>query len=528
MVITSRLDVEGVQYTDTKEINITSTTAVNNSAQKFTSSFNNTAGRRSDTFGVGNEILVFASDTENVHTYAFPYTFDFVLLNKLFTGIIENISFSGRDENEQLIISGRDYTARIQDATVQPVVYTNQEVSTIVTDIISNNVQGITTNNVNVTTTTLNRIIFNHIPVFDALKNLAELSGFYFYIDSDKDLHFEIKSSSESGLTLNNTNVVKSKFKTDDREIVNKIWVYGSRVLSGTQDTFTADGGSIFTLTYKPHNTQALIGGGSVPKIGGIFEIAGATLGSPLDYLVNFNDRQTIFVSGTIPGDNVPASGAIVEINYQRSVPIVKFGQDAASVTSYGEHTKVIVDKNITDPNMAEDTVNDQLARNSNPFKQGTIGLQGVFNLVAGKTIIVNLPYQNVDSVTYDILEVKYKFNTKNNISEQVTTVKVSKKIRDVTDTIKQIILDVKKLQAEDIDSSDVITRIETATGSFGVRACEWFIKARSIENVMILGHNINGRLGSPQIGVGSGQVVLGSVGIGAFTTQQSGGTWTC
>ena len=73
--------------------------------------------------------------------------------------------------------------------------------------IIDNEVQDVTTTNVDVTTTTLPRIAFNHQSVYDALTQLAELAGFVFYIDVDKDLHFEAKESITSGIILNNTNL---------------------------------------------------------------------------------------------------------------------------------------------------------------------------------------------------------------------------------------------------------------------------------------------------------------------------------
>jgi hypothetical protein len=36
--------------------------------------------------------------------------------------------------------------------------------------------------------------------IFDCISQLAEISGFYFYIDADKDLHFEQKNTISTGL----------------------------------------------------------------------------------------------------------------------------------------------------------------------------------------------------------------------------------------------------------------------------------------------------------------------------------------
>lgn len=526
MAITSRLETGGKLFSDALSINVSSVIGENNSSSKFDATFNNEDGRNKTSFTVGNEVIILADDTTNVHTYKFPYTFDFETLDPIFTGIIENVKFSGRGRKEKIKISGRDYTARLQDVTVQPVVYNNTEISVIVKNIIDNNVTGITYNNVNVTPITISHVAFNHTPVFDALKQLAEQAGFIFYVDSNKDLHFEEKSSTSSNKTFDGTNVSRANFRISDKEIVNQVWVYGGRQLVGAQDVFTAVAGSEYTLTYKPHNSEVFLYGGSVPLVGGIFEMV-TSLGSPLQYLVNFDQKKIIFVSGTVPGWHIPGVGSDILVDYKRSVPIVKFAEDKASVNTYGPHSKVIIDKNIVEPSMAKDTALNEVEQGRNPKRQGSLKLQGVFNLVAGTTAIVNLPNFDVNSITYDILEVKYQFNKRNNLHNDVITVKVARKLKDVLDTIKQMILDIKKLQAADIDTTDIITRLSTATGSFGLRVSSWKVQTRNINNAFILDHPVNGQLGSPQTGTGGGQVVLGSDAISAWANQQSGGTWT-
>jgi len=527
MVVTARIDVEGTQLYNARDIDVRSTIGENNSASSFTALFDNEAGRNESSFTVGDEILVFADDSINVHNYAFPYTFDIYLLNPIFAGVLEQIQFAGKGEKEQIIIKGRDYVSLLQDTTIEPTVYNNQEASVIVKDIIDTFVPNITTRYVDTTETTVDHISFNHTPVFDALKQLSELSTFTFWVDSSRNLHFEEKGSVSSLQTIDNTNAIKANFKETDREIVNEVWVYGDRFLTGAQDTFTANGGSVYTLTYKPHNTNVYVGGSTAPKVGGIFEMTVGTPGSPTQYLVSYYNRQVIFVSGASPqSNNIPISGTdAIKIDYERSVPIVKYGLDRVSIDTYGKHTKVIVDSNIKDPNAAKDMVLDELNRNSMPKKQGKINLQGILHFTAGNTVIVNLPYHDVDSETFDILEVKYNFNPANNLHSNVLQLKVSQKIDDITDTIKQMMLDIKKLQAAEIDDADELTRLEIATGSFGIRVAEWYVKYRNIGSAFILGHSENGVLGA--VTAGSLQPYLGSGGDIVWYTADSGGSWT-
>ncbi len=398
---------------------------------------------------------------------------------RIFTGTIEDIKFKGKGTTETVQLKGRDYTARLMDSTVEPEVYNNTEVSVIVRDIIDKYVDDITTNNVNGTSTTLTNITFNQVPVYDALQQLAEQAKFYFYIDTNKDLHFEEKDKTSSGKTLNNTNVTKSDFKETDRELFNKVWVYGDRVLTGIHEDFTTLGpvttGSAFDLAYRPHNTQVAVNG-SVYQ-GGVFEM---TVGTPLSgtqYLVDFDGKKVVFVSGTFAGDNIPDSGNDIDLDYDRSTPIIKYGQNNSSIAQYGPHTKVIQDTSIIDPNMARDVLVNVLDNFSEPLTQGKFWLHDVINLIPGNTVIVDMPHQNINNETFTVLQSRYTFNKNTILSNQVLEVKVSKKIKDFLDTIKELMLAIRKMQADSIETADVISRLEFATGSFGMRIKEWEVR---------------------------------------------------
>ena len=248
-MINTLFQVSGLSYSPIN-IDVNKSISEFSTSSKFTANFDSPFGRHSTDFNIGNEVKIFADkDTDPAVT-------------NIFTGILENRSFEGEGNSQSLVLSGRDYTARLMDVTIEPVVYTNSEISTIVTNIINNEVKDITTNNVDVTTTTLERIAFNHTSVYEAFKQLAELAGFMFYIDNDKDLHFEIRNSISSGFTFNNTNILNSNFETNREDFSNIIWVYGDRQLTTAPReifTQTASLGSVITLNYKPSNTNVSV-----------------------------------------------------------------------------------------------------------------------------------------------------------------------------------------------------------------------------------------------------------------------------
>ena len=507
--------VAGTSYSELLSAKVRKSIGNFNTASTFTAKLKNTDGRFSNTFDINQEVVIKADKDTNPAT------------TKILTGVIDSIEYIGKGSNdEKLIISGRDYSARLQDVTVEPNVWNNTEIATIVSEIMAAEVPDITTNNVQTTNISID-IEFNHKPVFDALKQLAQRADFIFYVDEDKDLHFEPKGETDSGITFDSTNVEHATTKKNETELVNKIWVYGDRQLTGWRNTFTANGGSEYTLDYKPHNTEVFVAGSTQPKNGAVANFVVGDVGSPTQYLVNFNDKKIIFVSGTSAGDNIPVSGTdSINVEYQRSTPIVRVGQDDVSVNTYGEKEKFIIDKDIKTFSAAEDLVITELSEKSSPTISLALDIQGIVAITPGNTATVNLPNHNINNNVYDILEASFEFNKENMLADRVARVKLNRRVIDLSDTLKQMKLDIKKLQADDVSSADVITRMVLGIGSIGLEVSEWSVGTRSLEHGFTLGHNVNGVLGSPQIGVNGSQLVLGSATRGAFTVQQSGGTF--
>lgn len=467
-MINTLFQVSGVSYNPIN-IDVSKSISEYSTSSKFTANFDTPFGRHSDDFNIGNEVKIFADkDTDPAVT-------------NIFTGILEGRNFEGEGNSQTLKLLGRDYTARLMDVTIEPVVYTNSEVSTIVTNIISNEVKDITTTNVDITTTTLERIAFNHITVYEALKQLAELSGFMFYVDNDKDLHFEIRNSISSGFTFNNTNILSSSFETNREDFSNIVWVYGDRQLTTAPReifTQTASLGSVITLVYKPFNTNVSVLG-SIYK-GGVFNMVSSSSVSGLDYLVNYEDRQIIFVSGTTPGySRIPPDTGSAVITYERSVPIVKFGQDDSSIAAFGPKEKVIVDKGIKDAQTAKKVLLNELD-NSLPLDRINLKLNGWFVLTPGNTCIVDIPNFNLNK-TVGILDVGYEFNPSNVRSEDVINVSLDNKIGDLTDQISDLNKRLKKIEALDADDSDLITRLQFSLGSVLVVGSKWQIRTNVI-----------------------------------------------
>lgn len=517
MTIYDKITIGGITVNDKTELQVRKSTSEVNSSSNFVMTIDNYNGKNANTYNVGDEVVIYADKDINPPT------------TKIFTGILETLRFPSRELKQNTILKGRDFTARLMDRTVEPEVYTNLPAGSIVKDIINKYTDDITFNNVDDSTTIIKRISFNQTPVFDAIKELAKLSTFTFYVDNDKDLHFNEKSAISSGKTFDNTNSVRTNFIEKRDTVFNEIWIYGDRYLDGFKEEFISDGvGSVFTLTHKPHNTKIDVGSPitEATRQKGAIENMSVVPTSGVNYLVGYDDQNIIFISGTDLGYSaIPSSGTMVTVDYERSLPIVKVGRDQASIDIYGKRIKRIIDKSIKDPETAQQLLVTELSLHSIAKKEGTINIHGFMDIIPSQSAIVNFPHQNVNNQVYDILDVQYSFNKKNNLIEDVLIVQVNKKINTISDTIKDLINEVRLIQAQDISDTDIITRFESTTGSIGTRQSGCIVSVRSIAGDGLIWGNQNfGIWGTGKWGNQASQsFVLGNPQAGVLGTSELG-----
>jgi len=509
----TKVEINGIEQKDIKNLTVKKSIDNYNAVSNYIISMDSPFGRHKNDFNVGDEVIIYAGDVSILRAE-----------NKILTGIIEELIFKGKENTQTLRITGRDYTLRLLDSTVEPIVYSEEEISNIVKDIVADNVLDITTNNVDTTGVTLNRIRFNHVSVFEALKQLAELAGFIFYVDIDKDLHFEERESTDSGITIDNTNIIRSTFDETREGMTNSVWVYGDRYLAGFEEVNTLIGstwggavGSVFTLLSKPHSTYITYLG--IPQKGGVFELT-QEVTSGINYLVNYDDRQLIFTSGTSIGNSIPISGGSIVSQYDREVPIVKTGDDRASIARYGLKRKIINDKTIKDPRTASDILKKELEK-ANPFRGIKAELNGWLDLTPGNTVHVTIDDFGLDE-DVGLLNVTYFFDKNTIQSENIITITLDRKIKDITDEIKDIRNRINLLEAQDRESSDVITRLENANGSLVIIGSHWEVTTRYIGSDYLWGVS---QLDKPFVwGITGSGLWVGSYAYPNYTLIKSGG----
>lgn len=519
--ITPPGEVIFVDYKDYRRIEVTRSLEGEGATSGFIIELDSPYGRHKSDFTVGSDVRILADNQIPLD--------DVGESDLIFRGILEEIEFAGEGLNERVILTGRSYVARLMDTTIQPITYTNQSIQTILEDIFTDYIPDVTVDTVGITPTIIPRISFNQNTVYEAVRQLALMTDSIWWIDKDLQLNFFLKAdygfSGGDEPTFDNTNIVKSEAITTRNKIFNRVWVYGDRYLAGFKEILSVGSpsvggnlGSVFTLLHKPHNIEPDILG-SV-RLGGIFNL-NVNTPSGTTWLVNFDDRQLIFPSGTTYGYWLPPSGGSIVSYYDREVPIVKFGEDRSSISAYGPRTTVINDKSIKDPVTASLIMKKEL-QNSQPFREISVNLKywrtpnlpvsiiHNFYFDLGKLVYVNIPDFNINTELRRVVEMKYVFDKDTVHNGSVISLRLERQTTNFSDEIIELKRRLSKLEGEDRKDTDVVTRLEYATGSCLIVGSYWEIRTQyngsefrvwPSSNVPPLGSNFTPRVGLLSVG---------------------------
>ena len=235
--------------------------------------------------------------------------------DKIFGGIITKIQ--QRMPSLKIVeydISAIDYT-RLADRKLIHESYSDKTINYIINDLNTNYLSGFTISNVNCDIE-IDYITFNYETFSKCLEELADYTGYDWYIDYDKDIHFFSKERELSPFNLTDTNnnyILKSlRVKEDLSQLKNIVYVRGTRYLEEKWTEYQIGNGitEIFNIAYESPFPLSDI---SV-KVNAVAQTVGIDWkDSPDDYdcLCNFNEKIIKFKNATIP-----ANGVQVEISF--------------------------------------------------------------------------------------------------------------------------------------------------------------------------------------------------------------------
>ncbi len=299
-------------------------------------------------------------------------------------------------------VEAEDYTYDLDRRKVTE-SYVNMTCGAVIRDIISKYAPGITGVNVQ-DGPVIDKIKFNYENPSAGLKRLAEISGYDWYVDYNKDLHFFARESMAApfALTDEGGNYWDLVIEPDMSQVRNRVYVRGGIYASDPfTETLACDGVKrAWPLLYKPHaidaGTPITVYLNDVQKTLGIENIDDP---ATKDFLLNYQEK--VLKAGTNLA--TPASGSHIDITYRYEVPVMVQVDDELSqaamkalVGGDGVFEHVIQDETINSLEIARQVGEADLAQYANPrvtasFKTRTPGLR------AGMTIQVTISRREIN-----------------------------------------------------------------------------------------------------------------------------------
>ena len=244
-----------------------------------------------------------------------------------------------KSETIEYTIKCKDWNVDLDKGDFIAQTYTLQTVQQIIDDIIPG---GFTTTNVD-GGYIVDQIKFNYKHVSEAIQMLADLVGFKWYVDYDKDIHFfaKYKKSAPFDVVDNSPNVIGGSVVVDlnNSQLRNKVYVFGGEYVGNSRtENYDGDGSQkTFPLGNKFSEKPTVTVNG-VPQNVGTDPLEVFADGPPYDCLWNFQEKFLIFSSAPTAGHTVATTGTPL-------VPLATQQESPSSIGSFGVRSYKIKNK---------------------------------------------------------------------------------------------------------------------------------------------------------------------------------------
>lgn len=341
--------------------------------------------------------------------------------------------------------------------------YENMTVTDIVLDIVATFTDGtFTTTNVAADTPELTSIKFNYETVSKTFQRLADLIGYDWYVDADKDIHFFLAEDVAAPFNIDDTsgnlNFRTLNFNRNILELKNSIIVVGGDFKTTytddeTPDVYKANGTDrTYKLIYQYDNIQVTVD--DVAQDVGIDNI---TNEDDVDVLYNFQEKAVKFRE-----NNKPTDGQVIKIFGDAFVPLIAQVTDSISVDTYGERQTLVKDNRITSIPEARSVAKAAIAQWATGSYEGSFTTQEG-GLRAGQMITINSTHFGVNK-QFKINKVSAKMIDPQLLEYSVTFIASGK----VTFTDLMVGL-LGRSNAFDLTDSDVLRRLALMRETLGL-----------------------------------------------------------
>lgn len=328
---------------------------------------------------------------------------------KIFGGVVVEMNESmlgGLAVGLQVIC--KDYT-EILDRQLVSKTYQAMTVNAIIADLISTFSTGFTVVNVSCAVT-IDNISFNYLTISKCLEKLTQVLGNYeWYVDYTKDIHFFGSASVASPYNLTDTsaNFVFGSLQLSDQthQIRNSVIVRGGEVTSSSLRTeyFDGDGTKAQWSLANKFSSLPTVTVGGVGKTVGLDFLNDDTL---FQFMWDYNSQSLRATAGNVP---IAGTRNIVVTGYPL-YPLIVVKRDETSITNYGLHQYVLIDKTINTLASALIRAGSEILQYSVPSRTGSFRTHTA-GLRAGQTININSTIRSTNQ-NYKIRQITTTFFT--------------------------------------------------------------------------------------------------------------------
>jgi hypothetical protein len=251
-------------------------------------------------------------------------------------------------------------------------------------------------------------IAFNRITMSDALKKLADLVNYQWYVDYNQDIHFFASDSEPAPFSISDGNYIRDSLKItkDISQLRNRVLVQGGEV-PGTPSTVELAGNGVtaeFDTKYKFAERPTVLVDGWAQTVG----LDNTDDDGSFDCMWSFNQKYLRFTAGNIPP--LPTGPAVtnIEITGNPLLPILVNVPDPASIAEFGEYEFAITDTNIVSEDQAIERGLAELKAYASSIAEGTVETYR-FGLRSGQIVRATDALRALDE-EFVIQKVQYRY----------------------------------------------------------------------------------------------------------------------
>lgn len=405
----------------------------------------------------------------------------------LFGGYISLVDPTETGEGEQITysIEATDYTYILINKMAQK-SYEDKTLAYIVNDLLSTYVDSgyaFTDNNVE-TGPTISTISFNHISLRKSFEKLAGVTGYKWYVDYEKDVHFFANDSTlaPEDFTDSSDNFYSVDIAIDTSQVRNSIVVRGGReeTSSSFSQDFAGDGEAReWILREKPKTMvsieENISGGGFSSKAFGVDPIDDDT---GYDYMFNYQEK---YVRATATTTTLTTAD-VLRVTYNYEVPVIVKLRSSTSINSMkaleggdGIHDHIINRPDVTSKAEAREIALNEIEEYGNPLltavvktRSGLLSSGSIFK--TGQVVTVNLPTWGISSDTqYQIQQVEVSLSEDGSNIEYNYVVTFGGRLIGIREFLEGLAGEEKViLDTEEIDRIEAFEDVIPVTESIG------------------------------------------------------------